>query len=198
MLPLHHLTFPSIEQLFVCLLNSIPPTKLPKSPVYIKYLLRFGGRKAMSLKVTLLRFVAEVNPWIVLLAAAAQILLAAVWYKFIVNATVSYYLAADKGVRRVEHILNRYPPALYWIITFVAAALRILSIATVVIACKGDSLPDYQLAALLVVGISCVNQHLSFHHQRPLPLLLADFGYELAAALLASAVYYGIKASNFF
>ncbi|CBH14488.1 uncharacterized protein TEOVI_000404300 [Trypanosoma equiperdum] len=152
----------------------------------------------MSLQTTLIQSIKEVNPCIVLFASVVQVAFAALWYKLIVKTIVDYHLAADKGVRRVEHILQRYPPYVHWIVTLLSACFRIVFIATIVGICKGNSLHDYQNAALLVAGISCVSQHLSIQHQRPLPLLAADVGYEVIAALLASLTYYAIMTVNVF
>ncbi|KAG8347220.1 hypothetical protein ERJ75_001741700 [Trypanosoma vivax] len=146
---------------------------------------------------TLLQTVKGISPVAIVGAALVQLVFAIIWFNFIVKNVANYYLAADKGVRRVEHILHRYSTLFCTLATFVCGVARALVIVTGVAVMKGSTLEDYHVAALLLTAVTCINQHHSFWCQRPLPLLLTDLGYEVTAALLASVSYYVLSFYGF-
>ncbi|RNF26310.1 uncharacterized protein Tco025E_01477 [Trypanosoma conorhini] len=150
----------------------------------------------MSLCASICATVMGMDPWALFATALVQQLFAMVWFGLIVKTIADYYLAADKGVRRVEHIVHRYSPALCTFATFLAGVVRAVAVYTVFTLCNGKGLCDYQQAGVVVAVLACINQHQFFSCQRPLPLLLTDCGYELAAALLASVSFFGLQKFN--
>ncbi|KEG13006.1 hypothetical protein DQ04_01271060 [Trypanosoma grayi] len=126
------------------------------------------------------------NPWVIIASAIIQQVFALIWFRFIVKTVADYYLAADKGVRRVEHMVHRYSTTVCSVATLAAGIARSIAILAIVSIFQGSALTDYQQAGMVVAALACINQHQFFWSQRPMPLLLTDGGYEVAAALLAS------------
>ncbi|EAN84217.1 hypothetical protein C3747_1g326 [Trypanosoma cruzi] len=147
----------------------------------------------MTLSALICEAIMRMDPWTILLAALVQQLFSMVWFGLIVKTVADYYLAADKGVRRVEHIVYRYSPVFCCITTFAAGAARAVAVHTIITVCNGKGLCDYQTAGVVVALLTCINQHQFFSCQRPLPLLLTECGYEFAAALLASVCCLGMQ-----
>ncbi|RNF11460.1 hypothetical protein TraAM80_00906 [Trypanosoma rangeli] len=134
--------------------------------------------------------------WVLFAAALVQQLFAMVWFGLIVKTISDYYLAADKGVRKVGHIVHRYSPPFCAFATFVAGIVRAVAVYTVFTLCNGKGLYDYQQAGVVVAVLACINQHQFFSCQRPLPLLFTYCGYELAAALLVSISFFVMQKFN--
>ncbi|KAH9601764.1 hypothetical protein LSM04_007187 [Trypanosoma melophagium] len=146
----------------------------------------------MSVNTSLWTALQSVNPWAVLACAIIQEVFAFLWFGCILKTVEDYYLAADKGVRRVEHIVHRYSFFFCNLTTIASGILRAVSIHAMVSVCGGNTLNDYQQAAVVVALFSCINQHQFFWCQRPLPLLLTNCGFEAAAAVLTAVSYFGM------
>ncbi|ORC91979.1 uncharacterized protein TM35_000041930 [Trypanosoma theileri] len=147
----------------------------------------------MSVNALLWTALQSVNPWAVLACAIIQEVFAFLWFGCILKNVGDYYLAADKGVRRVEHIVHRYSFLFCNSTTIAAGILRAVSVQVMVTVCGGHTFNDYQQAAVVIALLSCINLHDSFWSQRPLPLLLTNCGYEAAAAVLAAVSYFGMQ-----
>lgn len=145
----------------------------------------------------ILNSVYAVDPIYVLMSAVAQQMLAMAWFDCIVGQIDRYYLAADKGVRRVEHAITRYPGVMISATTFACSLLRSLVVLTMVSMCNCSTLYQYQSAAMVAVMIGMMRVHRTFSCHRPLQLFVTETGYEMAAAMTAAVVCYYMKKYDF-
>lgn len=147
----------------------------------------------MTLYTLLKNAIVGANISVFLGAALVQLVLAALWFGCIFRKIVDYHLAADKGVRRVEHMLHRYSPFFCTASTFIAGVARAVAVEVIVSAIHGKELSSYVQAGLMVASLACINHHHFLWCQRPMPLLLADCGHEVVAALLAAVSCFGLQ-----
>ena len=132
----------------------------------------------------------------IIVAALAQHLLGFLWYGSIFTSVYQYYSAADKGVKRVEHIIQRYGMSLCSIATVLSGVIRALVIVGIAKALDVSSICGLHEIALFVALIAFVNEHHSFWAQRPLGLILVNAGYELAAALVGATVLFYVREAD--
>ncbi|CAD2216546.1 hypothetical protein AGDE_02911 [Angomonas deanei] len=144
----------------------------------------------MSLQQQVISTVSQFNPFHIAASAIAQQVFAMAWFGCLVNHLDSYWTAADKGVRRFEHVVFHYPPIVGAAASFLSSVLRSLLITLLVTLFKVDTLVDYQVAALLVVVFGLVRIHRHFSCQRPIQLFVTETGFELAASMIATLVLY--------
>lgn len=145
----------------------------------------------------ILNAVYQVNPIYIVASAAAQQVLAMAWFDCIVRQIDRYYVAADKGVRRVEHAIQRYPGAAVSAATFACSLLRATIILTVVSLCKCTTLTEYQSAAMVAVVLGMTRVHRTFSCHRPIQLFVTEAGYEMAAAMTAAVVSFYMNKYQF-
>ncbi|GET92999.1 hypothetical protein, conserved [Leishmania tarentolae] len=139
----------------------------------------------------------SIDPIYLLASAVAQQVLAMAWFDGIVGQIDRYYLAADKGVRRVEHAITRYPGIMVSAATFACCLLRSLVVLVIVGMCNCLTLYQYQSAAMVAVLIGMMRVHRTFSCHRPIQLFVTETGYEMAAAMTAAVVCYYMKKYNF-
>ncbi|KPI90732.1 hypothetical protein ABL78_0168 [Leptomonas seymouri] len=138
-----------------------------------------------------------INPLYVVASAAAQQVLAMAWYGCIVSHIDRYYVAADKGVRRFEHVVQRYSGFMMSAINFVCAALRAAIILALVNVFHFRTLSEYQTAAMVTVLLGMPRVCRLFSCQRPIQLFITETGYEVVAAVTAAVISYYMKVYNF-
>ncbi len=129
----------------------------------------------------------------IIVAALAQHLLGFLWYGSIFTAVYQYYTAADKGVKRVEYIVQRYGVTLCSLGTILSGVLRALFITAIANQLKVSSICALHEVAAFVAVLSIVYEHHSLSAQRPFPLILINSGYEIAAALTGATVLFYIR-----
>ncbi|KAG5491381.1 hypothetical protein JIQ42_01282 [Leishmania sp. Namibia] len=145
----------------------------------------------------LIKAVCTINPVYMVASAVAQQMLAMAWFDCIVRQIDRYYVAADKGVRRVEHAITRYPGIVISAITFICGLLRSGIVLTLVSMGKCSTLYQYQSAAMVAVVIGMMRVHRTFSCHRPIQIFVTETGYEMAAAMTAAVVCYYMKKYNF-
>ncbi|KAK7200906.1 hypothetical protein NESM_000149500 [Novymonas esmeraldas] len=146
---------------------------------------------------SIMNVVQEINPIYVVASAAAQQMLAMVWFDCIVRQIDNYYVAADKGVRRVEHAIQRYPAAMISAATFACSVLRTVLVLALVSVFHCSTLSQYQSAAMIAVLIGMTRIHRTFSCHRPIQIFVTETGYEMAAAMTAAVVSFYMKKYNF-
>ncbi|CAJ1012406.1 hypothetical protein Q4I28_007719 [Leishmania naiffi] len=145
----------------------------------------------------ILNYMYEIDPIHLVTSAVAQQMLAMVWFDCIVRQIDRYYVAADKGVRRVEHAITRYPGIMVSAATFACSCLRSLIVLTLVHMCDCSTLYQYQSAAMVAVVIGTMRVHRTFSCHRPIQIFVTETGYEMAAAMTTAVVCYYMKKYNF-
>ncbi|KAG5467615.1 hypothetical protein CUR178_01260 [Leishmania enriettii] len=145
----------------------------------------------------LIKAVCTIDPVYMVASAVAQQILAMAWFDCIVRQIDRYYVAADKGVRRVEHAITRYPGIVISATTFMCALLRSGIVLTLVTMGKCSTLYQYQSAAMVAVVIGMMRVHRTFSCHRPIQIFVTETGYEMAAAMTAAVVCYYMKKNNF-
>ncbi|EPY31443.1 hypothetical protein STCU_02301 [Strigomonas culicis] len=135
----------------------------------------------------------EFNLFHIVASAVAQQVFAMAWFGIIVNHLDQYWTAADKGVRRFEHVVHYYPAVMVAAGNFLCCILRSAAVLVVANLLNAKTLEDYERVALVVVGLGLVRVHRHFACQRPVQLLITETGFELLAALLSSFVLYGMQ-----
>ncbi|KAG5467057.1 hypothetical protein LSCM1_01238 [Leishmania martiniquensis] len=145
----------------------------------------------------IIKAVYTIDPIYMVASAVAQQMLAVAWFDCIVRQIDRYYVAADKGVRRVEHAITRYPGQVISGATFLCALLRSVVVLTLVSICKCSTLYQYQSAAMIAVMIGMMRVHRTFSCHRPIQIFVTETGYEMAAAMTAAVVCYYMKMYNF-
>lgn len=133
-----------------------------------------------------------IDPCHVITSAIAQCVWAALWFEFLMRHVYHYYIAADKGVRKVQHIINYYPSWLNTIITFLCMSLRSVIILLLVKVFNGKTFFDYQCAAMCtaLAGMLCIHRY--FACQRPIQIFIIEQTCEIAVSMIAAAVCYGL------
>lgn len=126
----------------------------------------------------------------------SQLAISCIWFHIIVHHFESYYLAADKGVRRVEHVIHRYPQIAVGAINFLCCVLRSCFVLGLLAYFKAEDLVDYQHVALVAAGISLITSHRHFAYQRPVQIFISMWGFELIASMVAAVVCFYLKAYN--
>lgn len=134
----------------------------------------------------------------ILISAVAQHFLGWLWYHGIFFSIFSYYSAADKGVKRAEHIKVRFSETVCLLGTLLAGVGRSLAIYAMAKNLALTTCWQYQEAAVMVAVAVCLAYHHGFWAQRPLPLLLINGGYELASSLLGAVVLHCLVGVNIF
>jgi hypothetical protein len=129
----------------------------------------------------------------IIVAALAQHLLGFLWYGSIFTAVYQYYTAADKGVKRVEYVVQRFGMTVCSIGTVLSGVLRALFIAAIAKQLNVSSICALHEVAAFVAILAIVYEHHSLWAQRPLPLILINSGYEIAAALTGATVLFYIR-----
>ena len=145
---------------------------------------------------TLKDVVYGINPLYVLASAVAQQVLAMAWYDCIVRHIDRYYVAADKGVRRVEHAIQHYSGFAVSATNFLCSVLRTVAVLAIVGAFHFSTLSEYQTAAMVAVLLGMPRVSRIFSCQRPIQLFVTETGYEVTAAMTAAAISYYMKAYN--
>lgn len=118
----------------------------------------------------------------------AQVIFSVAWFKIVVRDMESYYLAADKGVRRVEHAIHRYPCWLLFLIDAASCAIRSTVLLFLFHACNSVTVVDYEKVALMTGAVSAISFHRHFAYQRPIQLFVSHWGFELCSAMVAALV----------
>ncbi|KPA86590.1 putative mitochondrial hypothetical protein [Leptomonas pyrrhocoris] len=138
-----------------------------------------------------------INPLYVVASAVAQQVLAMAWYGCIVRHIDRYYLAADKGVRRFEHVVQRYSGFMVSATNFLCSVLRTIILLALVSVFHFQTLTEYQTAAMVTVALGMPRVSRLFSCQRPIQLFITETGYEVAAAMTAAVISYSMKAYKF-
>lgn len=141
--------------------------------------------------------VLAVNPVHLVVLSVAQILLSVLWFKLIVYHFETYYLAADKGVRRVEHALHRYHTLVVLAIDLLSTIIRSLVVIFVLDFCSAQSLQDYQYAAIIASIFSFVSVHRHFAYQRPFQLFVSSWGFEIVASMMVAVMLFFLPKLEF-
>lgn len=126
------------------------------------------------------------------IAALAQVAWASLWYSYICSSLRGYYLAADKGVKRLEHVPRRFDSWVCTVATFAAAVVRAFAIVAFVNLLRLTTLSEYVQAATLVTMVVLIATHHAFWAQRPLCLLVINALYEAKAAIFAAVVLHAL------
>ncbi|KAG5492893.1 hypothetical protein JKF63_01473 [Porcisia hertigi] len=145
----------------------------------------------------LINAILGLNPVYVVASAIAQQMVAMIWFDCIVRQIDRYYVAADKGVRRVEHAIKRYPGAIVSAATLACSLLRSIILLTVVSMLHCSTFYQYQSAAMVAVVVGMTRVHRTFSCQRPIQIFVTETGYEMVAAMTAAVVCYCMKKYNF-
>ena len=132
------------------------------------------------------------------IAALAQVAWAYLWYSYICSSLRAYYLAADKGVKRLEHVPRRFDSWFCTAITFAAAIVRGLAIVAFVNLLGLSTLSEYIQAATMVTMVVLVATHHAFWAQRPLCLLVINALYEAKAAVFGAIVLHTLAGAKIF
>lgn len=146
---------------------------------------------------TIMDVVYGINPLYVVSSAVAQQVLAMAWYGCIVRHIDRYYVAADKGVRRFDHAIQRYSGFAVSAANFVCSVLRTIVLLALVSVFHYSTLSEYQTAAMVTVAIGMTRVSRTFSCQRPIQLFVTETGYEVAAAMTAAVISYYMKVYNF-
>lgn len=147
--------------------------------------------------LTVYSVVSAMSPCYIGVSAVVQQLFAMAWFGCIVYYLDRYYLAADKGVRRFEYAIQHYPSALVALTSLLSAAVRSMLVTAVATAFDAKTMMDYEAVAVIVAAVGMMGLHRHFACQRPVQLLLTEGGFEMAAAMLAALVAYGMQPSSF-
>lgn len=139
----------------------------------------------------------EINPVYIILSVIAQHAFAMLWFGCIVNYIDRYYMAADKGVRRIEHAIQRYSQLTVTLACLVCATIRAVVYMTVINTYKGSTMMDYECAAIVTAIISMIPKQRHFACQRPIQLLITEDGFEIGAPMIVAMVCYTLKQLNF-
>lgn len=142
---------------------------------------------------TLCTTVKGLNPCYVVAAAVAQYLFGMIWFNFIVRHIHCYYYATDKGVRRPEHAVHRYPKCVIAAINLLCCAARAAVVLTIVATYNATTLCDYQCAAAAAAAVMSIGAFKYFADQRPFQLIVTEGGYEVAATMIAAVVAFCMK-----
>lgn len=145
---------------------------------------------------TLCSIVKDINPYYIAGGAVAQYVFGMVWFSLLVGHIHRYYYAADKGVRRPEHAVQRYPKCVVALVTLLCAAARSVVVLTLVATFKAKTIEDYQRAAGATALITSVGVFKYFADQRPLQLIVTECGYEVVASMIAAVVPFYMKAAG--
>lgn len=132
----------------------------------------------------------------VVIMSFSQVVVSAFWFHIIVHHFESYYLAADKGVRRVEHVIHRYPQIMVWVINFLCCVLRSGFVMGLLAYFNAENLVDYQHVALIAAFMSLVTSHRHFAYQRPVQIFVSMWGFELIASMVAAVVCFYLRANK--
>jgi hypothetical protein len=145
----------------------------------------------------IMSIVYSINPLYVLASAVAQQVLAMAWYGCIVRHIDRYYIAADKGVRRFEHAIQRYSGFTVSATNFLCSVLRTIVVLAVVSIFHFTTLCEYQTAAMVAVVVGMPRVSRLFSCQRPIQLFITETGYEVAAAMTAAVISYYMMVYKF-
>ncbi|CCW68966.1 unnamed protein product [Phytomonas sp. Hart1] len=141
--------------------------------------------------------VAKLNPFYIVVTAIAQQLFTIIWFGWIIHHIEHYYYAADKGVRRSEHVIQRYSAIIVTGATFISCLARSAVVLALVSTFKASTLQDYQVIALAVTFISMISMHRDISRQRPFQLLATQCVYEATATMLAAVGCYYLQQYKF-
>ncbi|CCW64377.1 unnamed protein product [Phytomonas sp. EM1] len=141
--------------------------------------------------------VAKLNPFYMVVSAIVQQMFAIIWFGWIINHIEHYYYAADKGVRRSEHAIQRYSALLVSGATFLCCLARSAVVLMLVSTYKASTLQDYQVIAFAVVLFSMISMHRDLARQRPIQLLLTQCVYEAASTMLTAVCCYYLRQYSF-
>lgn len=134
----------------------------------------------------------------VAIAAVAQVLLSWIWFEVLFVSFYAYYSAADKGLRRTEHIRKIYPAVLSTLATFGASVVRALAIFAIVKNAGLSTRQEYLEAANMVTAVVTLSLHRALWSQRPGWLIFINGGYELVAGLVGATVLHALAGTRFF
>ena len=129
-------------------------------------------------------------------AVVLQHFLGLFWYGLVFSSIWSYYLAADKGVKKIDHVVKRYGNVVCIMGSVVAAAVRAIAIYFIVTATELETLCGYQEAAMCVAAIMIAKYHCDFWCQRPFVMMIIDGAFECAAAVSAGTMMFYLQANN--
>lgn len=140
-----------------------------------------------------LSFLSSLHGIHVTILATLEFLFSFLWFNFFVHHFDTYYLAADKGVRRAHHVLRRYPDVVVHTSNLICCALRALCILFVAHLCNACTLLEFQYAAVFVTIASLLSAHRHFAYQRPPQLFVSMWGFELAASMIVGVTAFYLK-----
>lgn len=142
---------------------------------------------------TLPKLALQVDPTEVAIMTVSQFLFGLAWFHVIVHHFETYYLAADKGVRRVEHVVHRYPTAAVYAVDLLSSVVRSVVLLTLLTLTSSITLVDYQYVAIAVAIASLITTSRHFAYQRPFPLFVSQWCYEMAASMTAALVCFYVR-----
>lgn len=145
---------------------------------------------------TLCTLVKGIDPYYVAAGAAAQYVFGLIWFGFIVKEIHGYYYAADKGVRRPEHAVHRYPQCVVALVTLLCAAARSVLVLTIVATYRATTIQEYQRAAVAAAAVMSIGVFKYFAAQRPFQLVVTECGYETLCCMIAAVVPFYMKANG--
>lgn len=138
-------------------------------------------------------FVVSLHSGHIVVATILEFIFSFFWFYGVVHHFDTYYLAADKGVRRAQHALHRYPVIVVHATNLMCCALRALSVAFVAYLIQAKTLLDFQVAAVLVTLGSFLTIHRHFAYHRPIQLFVTMWGFELATSMIVAVFFFFLK-----
>lgn len=138
-------------------------------------------------------FFLSLHPGHIVVLTLLEFIFSFFWFYGVVHHFDTYYLAADKGVRRAQHALRRYPGIVVHATNLICCALRALSVVFLAYLIQAKTLLDFQFAAVLVTlgSFLTVHRHIAYH--RPIQLFVSTWGFELAASMIVAVCFFHLK-----
>lgn len=129
-----------------------------------------------------------------IVSIGAQFILGWLWYSNIFHAPFARYLAADKGVKKLDQVLTRYNLLLCFAVSILCCFIRAFFLMLFMSMTGLDSSSCNLTKAAFALWIVVISGYSNaFWTQRPCFLISIDMGYELACFMAAALVQFLTK-----